>query len=663
MSFLQPYFLFGLGAIAIPIIIHLFDFRRTKKVYFSNTRLLHQVKESTQSFYNLKHLLILLARILFITFLVLAFAQPFLVPKGDSSIRSNRVGIFIDNSQSMSNTLGQDESGLDLAKVLASDMIEIYPSGTEFLIQTSFDEKSVYLYKSKQEALQYINEIGFSSEYRSLSQILKNFKRTHEKLPPAEILLISDFQKTSLMNSELSGDSTIHIIALPLTFNSYSNLAIDTAYITNPLELNKSKTNLLVRIKNYVDQEVSNIPIKIFMGDRQISVATATVPPRQHIDININIGHDIQGQIEGKILLEDYPISFDNTLYFTLAQSDRISIVQIMGDDSSPYISSVYGNKSLFSTYNMLATNIDYSQIPNADLIVLNQVEDLDGGLALRLVDFHQSGGSILIIPAENQSFATYRNLIPTLAESNLKDGKIPLQSPDFNRPFYVNILDKNQKNISMPSATTVWGWGTDRNALLKFIDGRPYLSEIATNLFVVASPLSESFTNFQINALFVPVMYRIAANSQHNISPLFYRLGEKELHVSIPDLDSKDILRLAKDGLEIIPDQLIRGKNVTMALPGAIMPPGHYKVNIDKTELYSLALNLNTSESDIEPMSEKELATALSGYDYSIIYGTNQQDIIGKITDEYKGIELWRYFLALALLFLLVEALLIRLL
>ena len=94
MSFLHPYFLFGLTAAVIPIIIHLFDFRKTKKVYFSNTQLLHQVKESTQSFYNLKHLLILLSRILFIIFLVIAFAQPYLTPSGNQGLLSTRVTDF-----------------------------------------------------------------------------------------------------------------------------------------------------------------------------------------------------------------------------------------------------------------------------------------------------------------------------------------------------------------------------------------------------------------------------------------------------------------------------------------------------------------------------------------------------------------------------------------
>ncbi|MFI5136035.1 MAG: BatA domain-containing protein, partial [Chitinophagales bacterium] len=64
MSFLYPAFLFALGAIAIPIIIHLFNFRRYKTIYFSNTKFLREVKEKTDSRTQLKHLLVLLCRIL-----------------------------------------------------------------------------------------------------------------------------------------------------------------------------------------------------------------------------------------------------------------------------------------------------------------------------------------------------------------------------------------------------------------------------------------------------------------------------------------------------------------------------------------------------------------------------------------------------------------------
>ena len=78
MRFAYPEFLFALSLIAIPIVIHLFNFRRFKKIYFTNVKFLKDIKEETTSRSKLKHLLVLLSRILAVSFLVFAFAQPFI---------------------------------------------------------------------------------------------------------------------------------------------------------------------------------------------------------------------------------------------------------------------------------------------------------------------------------------------------------------------------------------------------------------------------------------------------------------------------------------------------------------------------------------------------------------------------------------------------------
>ena len=80
MSFLYPNFLWALFAVSIPIIIHLFNFRRYKTLYFSNVKFLKDVQEETRSKSQIKQLLILLSRILLITSLVFAFSQPFIPP-------------------------------------------------------------------------------------------------------------------------------------------------------------------------------------------------------------------------------------------------------------------------------------------------------------------------------------------------------------------------------------------------------------------------------------------------------------------------------------------------------------------------------------------------------------------------------------------------------
>ena len=140
-------------------------------------------------------------------------------------------------------------------------------------------------------------------------------------------------------------------------------------------------------------------------------------------------------------------------------------------------------------------------------------------------------------------------------------------------------------------------------------------------------------------------------------------RLSEQEIDLSINDIQPNEILKLVNGAIEFIPDQKIKGKKVIMILPGAEMSPGHYDVSTNENTFLTIALNLDTNESNINPFSENDLRDAFIGLNYNIISGDDQSDILNKISNEYKGIELWRYFLALALLFLLVEALLIRLL
>src|SRR5437868_5764156 len=137
MSFVFPSFLYALFAVSIPIIIHLFNFRKYKTVYFTNVKFLRELKQESQSKSRLKELLILAARILAISCLVLAFAQPVLVDKtakiktGDKAI-----GIYIDNSFSME---GVNKNGtlLSDAKKRANEIVNAFGSADRFMLLTN----------------------------------------------------------------------------------------------------------------------------------------------------------------------------------------------------------------------------------------------------------------------------------------------------------------------------------------------------------------------------------------------------------------------------------------------------------------------------------------------------------------------------------------------
>ena len=179
MQFLYPTFLFALAALAIPIILHLFYFRRFKKVYFTNVRFLKEVKEETSARSKLRNLLVLLMRLLAIIFLVLTFAQPFIPQDVEVKKGLKTVSVFVDNSFSMS-ALSQDVPLLEKAKQRAREIIQAYAVDDEFQILTNDFEGRHQRLVSQEDALDLVDEISISPSVREVSKVLTRAKANPE---------------------------------------------------------------------------------------------------------------------------------------------------------------------------------------------------------------------------------------------------------------------------------------------------------------------------------------------------------------------------------------------------------------------------------------------------------------------------------------------------
>ena len=211
MNFLYPQFLWALLAIAIPIIIHLFNFKRFKKVYFSDLKLLKEVEMETSKKSNLKHLLILLARILAIAALVFAFAQPYFTKNNKGTAQGEKlVSIYLDNSFSMNN-VAQEFTLLDKAKEQAENIAGLYKQSDKFQLITNDFESKHQRFVTRQEFVDLVQEVTTSAVTRKLSQVEQkqldflNKEGGQNKLG----YYISDFQKTTTNLDELKQDSTL----------------------------------------------------------------------------------------------------------------------------------------------------------------------------------------------------------------------------------------------------------------------------------------------------------------------------------------------------------------------------------------------------------------------------------------------------------------------
>ena len=193
MTFLYPSFLWALLALAIPIIIHLFNFRKTTQVFFSNNRFLREVKEATTAKRRLKHYLILLSRLLFLFFLVITFCQP-IIPAAEELGSSRNIVVYLDNSQSMSAQTNDNSRGLEMGVTFTRNIVELFPPDTRYKLITNDFSPSSNTFKTKPEVLDMLTQVRLSPVSRSFKEVVDRL--TMDRTTRGrEVFWISDLQK------------------------------------------------------------------------------------------------------------------------------------------------------------------------------------------------------------------------------------------------------------------------------------------------------------------------------------------------------------------------------------------------------------------------------------------------------------------------------------
>jgi hypothetical protein len=324
----------------------------------------------------------------------------------------------------------------------------------------------------------------------------------------------------------------------------------------------------------------------------------------------------------------------------------------------------VYGNKQVFSFRSFTVSNFNYSLLSQSDLVVINGLDRIDASLTQSLRTFLTSGGSLLVIPGSAPDVTSYKNLVLVSSLNVVKPSAlVELDYPDFNNPFFENVFEERSSRMAMPKASKILDWGSDRSAILRFKGEQPYLSLFNQmgNVYVLASPLTNEFSSLHNSALFVPVMYRIAASGMRSEFKSYYSLHEPFITLRLDSVFNDQPLKLVGTQ-EIVPPQRKQADQVMMELPRFAMNVGFFKVVNNRDTVGLLAFNLNKSESLLNQFTGEEVKEKLGNHEGVSIFKANSEEAFSnEIKARYLGTPLWKYALILALFFLLVEILLIR--
>jgi hypothetical protein len=677
MNFVYPAFLWGAALVAIPIIIHLFNFQRPKKVFFTNIQFLRDVKAVSNSRNRLKNLLVLLARCLAIAALCMAFAQPFLPGKmAENAASSNYVSLYVDNSFSMQNER-DGKKLLEAAVDYASQTLRAFPKNAQFaVLNNSFEADQNFFFEAN-KAADLLAKTDFSNTGRDFRSIYDRQLGTLEANTSEKrnhIFWVSDFQKHTSGNlANLALDSTNNFYLVPLEPNDVSNLLVDSVWLDNPFVKVNENNILNVKVSHFGLQGVTDKIVKLFIDGKQVSGGTVSLEPGASETIQLNFAVASPGQKPCHINLDDYPVTFDNDYFFTLSVAPEIRIVHIAGDNNN-FVGNVYGNEPFFVVEKYSIAAVDYNKLNTANLVVLQGVREVDSGLLAALRSFLTRGGALLVFPPAQANVDSYTALLG-LKVGNVADGsRLALNPPDNQNPFFGGVFEKMTPNMNVPEATPTWQW-SGGSQLLSFRNDQPFLSTFGllnSTVYLCAAPLGEDYSTFAKHALFVPVMYKIALSSRKSPERLAFSFGETAISLPLSEGEvygRNDIFKLVHTdstttGLELIPPQRLAGNQLVIELPNANLVAGNYTLarRRDNQPVGLVAFNYDQGESRFDAYTPDELKAAFAGRKNVQVFDNTAADrFAAEFSAKNIAQPLWRQLLVAALVFLLIEVLILR--
>jgi hypothetical protein len=669
MNFINPSFLFALFAVSIPIIIHLFYFRRFKTIYFSDIRFLKSVKQDKQSKNNLKHLIILLLRIFTIASLVFAFSRPFIPVKENNRLnRSKSINILIDNSMSMESE-GTEEKLIETAKRIGKEIVENYGSNIEFRILTNDQTLKQQQFLNKEQATEAIDLIEVTQKTANINQSI-NWLEKKQDDPYSDFYIISDFQKSSFNKELLSEDTLNNYFLIPQTAVENSNVYIDSVWLSAPVINYGENLSLNVRINNHSDKEIKSGTLKLYINGRQKAISTYNLSENSSTKSEINFTISEKGWNKCKLQIEDYPITFDDIYYFSFLVKERYDILSVANSSENKYLSKVFSTETYFNFQTVNIKNINQNELQNYDVVILDEIEEVSASLISSLSDFVRDGGNLVIIPPAISRVEDINSILQKFQINKFieqKKGKFQVKNINTESYIFQGILEEDQgnKNLRTVKANKIW-WRnrgiSDELSLLKWDNGQDLLSYQAFekgNIFIFNVPLSEDWSNFTSEWLFTPIMFKISLlQKQHG--DLSYQIG-KDLTYNIirnnKNLDNAvEVSYLDK---KFIPQQRNTNGRTRIFLDNNFDQAGFYQINEKPGDI--IAMNLSRKESELNFISKEELKE-ISGKDNIYLLDVNPGELKSEINKLKNGIELWKYFIVLALIFIIIEILLLRL-
>ncbi len=693
MSFVNPLFFLGALAALVPVLLHLVKRERARKIEFPTLMFLRRVSRKTIRYQKLRHLFLLLLRVLTLLFLALAFTRPYGVLPQAGAVSGRVVTshvILLDNSLSMA--YGDH---WDRARRAAEDIVGRLGDGDKAAL-VEFSDRATVRVQLTTERAALLDDIQHGLELTDRPTRYAQALRVAEKVAVDAgagrriIHLISDFQKngSGIEEQEFRLGSGVELEHVDVGSGDYSNLTIGDVQVSESPESSDTALKLKFSVVNFGTQERnSRVSLSVdqrTVMERQIGLARGEVQGMEFQLPGLTAGsHRIALEVEDPQLVRD------NRYVLTLETRGKTPVMAVEDPDSSrgnravSYFLTRALNVPSLSRYQLTTVPLTRAEQPGvltAAVTIWNNASGGSPALQKRLEESVRNGSGLIVVAADNTKAADFNRSfgawLPVRIEASTADAD---RSRGPRRENYSLLTDLHLDHpifrpFSEPHSGSFSSARFFRHALLgltgpaevlaRFDNGDPALVAAERGkgrVLVFASSADDSANDLPLKAVYAPFwqqMMRFLDNvsEEKHAAQVGETIVPRKLLLEAAVRKGKGGTDLNQAIAVLDPD----GKRVPVGANGdavLLQRAGFYEIRASTLNT-DVAVNPVPRESDLTHGDAEEMTAGWLSHDIGTAAAMTDQEPLSP-EDQDKRQRFWRYLLIAALISFVGEALL----
>jgi len=534
--FLYPLFLFGLAAASLPVLIHLLNRRRLKRIRFPAVRFILLSQKRISRSYRLRHWLLLALRTLAVICLALLLANPIFQTGAGLFAGGGPVSLVIVLDNSLSMTWSGDGNGFKQAKEAASLLIGGLNDGDRAaVIPTNISGKDAFRLKDQKSVLvKEISGLEIADGTANLPAALsKAYELLNQPAGQKEIRIITDMALTGWDQFSLASlkqaDPSIPLKVIRIGRKQQPlngavkeiRLGGQGVGINLPLQIEAT-------VVNFGGTEIKELLVQLSIDGQNKEQKLTTIPAKSETSVTFQTRLGQAGAHAGQITLKKDGLAGNPVANFALDVQDKLRVLLVDGDPQTSLVQSETffltralnpsgeRDSSLFLPTVILPDGVNAATLDDYQVVILSNLTVPPDGFVAKLQNFLRQGGGVLIFAGDKFQAEAYNQKLGAALPGQLREKKIgpeaggdKIDKIDLTHPALQSLSDP----ILQESMKTARVWGYQRvtgKPLIALANGEALLLEQKIGngkVMLMTTSADRDWSDLPVKTVFLPLV------------------------------------------------------------------------------------------------------------------------------------------------------------